>query len=235
MASNKMNNFLINNWNGRNFGKPFYQIISDFERRDLAYMYQPYFFLKRELAFTQPDQYQDAKRNDMIRHAKYYRGMWLDYVVGKEFDTLDEWAEDCGADSRDILYGVNRFHMYQRDTYTPHPSRYVTLTRLLDSLGYVCDYTFTELLEKLESKTEVPEKGQRCLVKRPDGSIVIARVMDKKFESIDPNAESEIVIRVRIDNDGNTLDYGRLSELPQDMTVYFRTTDDEFCAIKDLM
>jgi len=231
-----MDNFLSNNWNGHNFGKTFYQLMNgDALRGDVAYIYQPYFFLQRELAFTHPNQYQDAKRNGLIRHVKPYHGKWFDYVAGEEFDTLEEWAADCGGSLNDILYGVHRFHLYQRGSHQPHPSKYMTLSRLLLSLDYVSEDTFTLVLEKLESKKEVPEKGQRCLVKRPDGSIVIARVMDKKFESLEPDAESTIVIRVRIDNNGNMQEYDRLSQLPRGMTVYFRTTDDEFCAIEDLM
>jgi hypothetical protein len=227
-----MDNFLLNNWNGYNFGKSLNDI-ANYNGRDGWHTNDSYFFLERELEFKNKTQWASAKNNNLIRHVKPYNGKWLDYVVHEEFNTLAEWVADCGDSYANVLYGVNRVHLGQQP-------KFVCLAHFLEALGYVKpsiqDDTFTRVLERLGQTKALSDKGARCLVKRSDGTIVIARVIDKQLESLESsNGEPNIVISIPIDNLGNMMECSRLSHVTRGTEIYFKTTDGEFCSMNDLL
>lgn len=91
-----------------------------------------YFFFKSEMDISpHPKGYPRAQ----IRHLVPYKGRYYDYIVKKEYNTLEEWAEDNNQNTWDIVYGVNSVHNRE-------PSRrvveYITLDKLLEFLdpGY---------------------------------------------------------------------------------------------------
>lgn len=234
-----MDNFLLNNWNGYNFGRSLNDIANINGGPESWYTNDSYFFLERELEFKNRAQWQIAKNSGYIRHVKPYNGKWLDYVVHKEFNTLADWVADCGDSLANVMYGVNRVH---RTDYMNQPQKpkFVCLSHLLENLGYVKpfvqDDTFTHVLQQLGQTKALSDKGARCLVKRNDGTIVIARVTDKQFESLEPsNGQPNIVISIPIDNLGNLMECSRLSHLTRGTEVYFKTTDGVFCSINDLL
>lgn len=103
--------------------------------------YDPYFFLRKELAVTH-DTWHEAKKRGDIRHCKIYRGRFLDYVVRKEFDSFEDWMKDAGARSLDdVAYGVNRVHKmrfnYQTRVLEPGHTHWVPVQTLLTRLGYI--------------------------------------------------------------------------------------------------
>ena len=228
-----MDNFLLTNWNGYNFGKNLSEIASD-----STHAYDCYFFLTRELKYTNPREWRVAKRAGLIRHVKYYDGGWLDYIVNKQFNTLAEWVADCGDSLENVNYGVNRVHK----TYSTgelHEPQFVCLAHFLEALGYkappVVNDTFNGILKVLGATKAIPPKGQRCLLKRPDGSIIIVHVRDTQFDSLDnDDSEPNIVISIPTD-DGDMKDYARLSDIPRGNKLYFRTTENEFCSVKKLL
>ena len=80
--------------------------------------YSPYFFFASELsvpAIPHPRneenlaQYAELKKTQ-IRHCIPNRKNYVDYVAGKEYDTLEEWAVDNGKTLEDVLYGINHVH-----------------------------------------------------------------------------------------------------------------------------
>jgi hypothetical protein len=240
-----MDQFLINKWKWADFGVPF-SVVAGYTTYDYSTC-NAYFFLRKELEeVTDETSFREAQRKKTVRHCKVYRGKWLDYTIHKEFNTLAEWAADAGGCVDDILYGVN--HVYRKDGlasaragyYVSYKPKYVTLDHLLIHLGYdrkaEVNDTFTHvIMSVLKASKEVPPAGQRCLVKRSDGSIVISKVFDKKFESLDPGSPSKLVVRIPVDNSGNIREYSRLSEIPTGMTIYFYTSEGEFCPINDLV
>jgi len=131
---NNMNQFLLNKWNDVDFGAKFYQIAGTADRHEN----NAYFFLSRELTITNHDEYLEAKHEGFIRHCKPYCGRWLDYVVQKEFKTLEAWVNDCGAVLSDVLYGTNRVHQYiwREGVKVSQRPVYVQLSRLLGFLGF---------------------------------------------------------------------------------------------------
>lgn len=83
---------------------------------------QKSFFLHRELAHNK----ESARRHGVYRHCKPYKGHFLDYTVGKEFTTLEDWVADCGhASMDDVMFGFSKF-----DGYHTH----ITLDQLIDHL-----------------------------------------------------------------------------------------------------
>lgn len=114
---------------------------------DEAYRFgtaNPYLFLKRELTLI-PENWQVGKENGTIRHCKVLRnGKFFDYIVKREFNTLEEWLADAKDTMDNVMYGVNRVHTQeyvrtadgkwidQRGT-----PRYVPLKDVLAKLGYV--------------------------------------------------------------------------------------------------
>jgi len=233
-----MDNFLQNNWNGYNFGRSLNDI-ANYNGRDGWYTNDPYFFLERELAYKNKTQWQTAKNHGLIRHVKPYNGKWLDYVVHKEFNTLAEWVADCGDSLKNILYGVNRVHHTNYNTQQPQQPKFICLGQLLQALGHVensiTNDTFTHIINSLGATKAVSAKGQLCLVKRPDGTIVIARVMDKRFDALDlDDSEPNIVVSVPMNN-GTSRDYARLSDVPTGTEIYFKTIEDEFCLVNSLL
>jgi len=72
---------------------------------ELPYKTQPCFFLERELGKMARELY----ATNHYRHCKVYGGGFLDYIVKKEFKTLEDWVADCGADMSQVLFGYNKF------------------------------------------------------------------------------------------------------------------------------
>ena len=94
-----------------------------------------YFFFKSELNVSPhqstSDESYNAFKQKNIRHLIPYKGHYYDYIVNKEYDTLEEWAIDNNQNVWDIVYGVNSVHNRE-------PSRrvveYITLDKLLEFL-----------------------------------------------------------------------------------------------------
>jgi hypothetical protein len=100
------------------------------------YTSTPCFFLHRELGRTARDLYQTGH----YRHAKVYpRGGYFDYIVKKEFATLEDWVADCGSTMDNVLYGYNKFD--------GQPS-YILLSYLLNHLKPEVD-EITKFMAKL--------------------------------------------------------------------------------------
>lgn len=143
MQSKMLNSTLIDNWNA---SRNKYDVdLTIYETYAVSEMYVNghYFFLKRELEVTK-DGWAEAKWNGLIRHCKIYKGKFLDYVVHKEFNTIEEWVRDAGGQLKDVLYGENRVNKqyFKYDSKTgrampvPYVAKYVYLTDLLNVLGY---------------------------------------------------------------------------------------------------
>jgi hypothetical protein len=71
----------------------------------LPYKTAPCFFLEREIGRTARELY----ATNQYRHCKVYGERFLDYIVKKEFDTLEEWVADCGSTMDQVLFGYNKF------------------------------------------------------------------------------------------------------------------------------
>jgi hypothetical protein len=78
----------------------------------------PYFFFASELSLAGVPHprneenvaaYNELKKTQ-IRHCIPNRKNYVDYVAGKEYNTLEEWAVDNGKTLDDILYGINHIH-----------------------------------------------------------------------------------------------------------------------------
>jgi len=242
-----MNRFLINKWNNsNNFGATLGEVMGLRLKHDT---HDPYFFLRKELGYvTDEATFRAAQRNNTVRHCKPYKGVWLDYTVHKEFTTLADWAADAGGTLDDVLYGVNRVH--QRDyrasrlanKFVGQSPKYVTLQHLLNYLGYVEPLSveipmynafdrFSDIFAELEmANGPVPPQGRKCLIHKPDDTIVIGHVVDQKHFELE-NMESQI--RIVVPHDLKT--YGKLSDLPEGMKVYVRNSEGSFQSLQDLM
>ena len=126
--------------------------------------YDPYLFLKREIGVTATE-WKDAKKNGIIRHCKVIRGgKFYDYIVRKEFASIQDWLQDAGAKLEDILYGTNRIHktfaawneQTGRTEWQVGKPYYMTLMEALTPLGYkeppmveIPEYTGTKNLTDL--------------------------------------------------------------------------------------
>lgn len=145
MQSTMMNSILKSKWSE---GRSAFDVdLGDVEtyKVNSHYDFNHYLFLKRELEVT-ADNWAEAKRNGLIRHAKLYRGKFLDYVVHKQFNTIEEWVADAGGKMEDVLYGENRVkdrwvwnydYTTRQHTRVPYKAKYVELALLLQRLGYV--------------------------------------------------------------------------------------------------
>jgi hypothetical protein len=88
----------------------------------------PYFFFASELSvpavpYPRNEEnlatYAELKKTQ-IRHCIPNRKNYVDYVAGKEYNTLEEWALDNGKTLSDILYGINYVHFIdQQWAYGP--------------------------------------------------------------------------------------------------------------------
>jgi len=65
----------------------------------------PSFFLEWELTCTK----EIAIQLGIYRHCKPYKGHFLDYIVRKEYATLEDWVTDCGAQMKQIRFGYQKF------------------------------------------------------------------------------------------------------------------------------
>lgn len=238
MAIAKMNSILLNNWD------PSYDTfnrVAKYARIDYSTA-DAYLFLRKELDVDTIEKYKVAYQTGNIRHCKPYRGHWIDYTAHKEFNTLEEWVKDAGDTIENVLYGVNRIHkQYQGVSETP---KYVTLERLLEYYGYVKPLTiqipvhevldtFDDIAKELNI-SDLQAHGRICLIKKPDGMIVIGNIVDQKHYSLD-DASSQICISVPQDTPYEIKLYDRLSDMPAGMTVYFRMGDGYFHSIDEIM
>lgn len=76
------------------------------------YFHRPYFFFHRELDHESlVDEVEYARlKKDAIRHVIPYNGCYYDYIVHKEYASLNEWALDNGETLANIRYGVIKKH-----------------------------------------------------------------------------------------------------------------------------
>jgi hypothetical protein len=244
-----MDQFLINNLDNssQTFSKMAGYASTDYST------YESYFFLRRELVdATNEATFRVAQRNQKIRHCKAYGGRWLDYTVRKEFNTLAEWVADAGDTMDNVLYGVNRVHkkdyIASRNSgrVVPQTAKYVTLKHVLDYLGYVAPLSveipeynafdlFGDILKELElTNGPIPPQGQKCLVQKPDSTIVVGNVIDQKYYTLE-GTESLICINVPQQSEYDIKTYASLSDMPPGTKVYFRTKDGHFHSTQDLM
>ena len=88
----------------------------------------PYFFFASELSvpavpYPRNEEniatYAELKKTQ-IRHCIPNRKNYVDYVSGKTYNTLEEWAVDNGKTLADVLYGINYVHFIdQQWAYGP--------------------------------------------------------------------------------------------------------------------
>lgn len=98
----------------------------------------PYFFLHREVG----KELRFLADNRLLRHCKLYKDTkYYDYIVLKEFNSIEEWVHDCGGNIADVCYGFSR-----NDQYNP----FVRLNTFLNHLGPV-------MLPKLDEITELSQ------------------------------------------------------------------------------
>jgi hypothetical protein len=215
------------------------------------YTENAYFFLRRELSeVTDSQTFYRAMRNKRVRHCKPYGSRWLDYTVRKEFDTLADWVADAGDTMENVLYGVNRVHKrdssasFRTQRFVAQTAKYVTLQHALDYLGYVpplvvnipeCKAfdSFADMLAEVGVLNgPIPPQGRKCLVQKPNNTIVIGHVVDYRVDETSP---SQVCVIVPQDMQFDHKTYSRLSEMPQGTTVYFRTSDGHFHSTDALM
>lgn len=158
-------NYLLSNWdhNKGGFSIPLQALVNHPDETGQIYE-RPSFFFKWELEniLSKKDYWMARRRND-IRRATFKNGKVWDYIVNKEFETLDAWAYDCGFYADEICYGTNR-------VYKDCPPVYVTVNELMDAIQRD---QFGFLLAM-----EIGERGKKCLAMYPDGLIVEGTVYD---------------------------------------------------------
>ena len=197
--------------------------MTDYDTRDA------YIFLRKELEVDNVEKYRKAASEGKIRHCKPYRGRWLDYTAKKEFRTLEEWVADAGDTMENVLYGVNRVHKGLT-------ARYVTLKWFLKYNGYVDDEvldSFDDIMKKLEI-TDLPVHGLKCIVKKPNDIMVVARIIDEKYYELE-DRPSNVCISVPHETQYEVKVYYCLSEMPVGTTVYIRADDGCFRPINDML
>jgi hypothetical protein len=85
---------------------------------------------------------------------------------------------------------------------------------------------FTDVLRQVnmpDPLEPLPLNGTKCLVQRPDQTIVIARFMDYKFYDLEAGGVSRIFLSIPESDKFMNSMYFRLSELPQGYTVFIKT------------
>lgn len=114
-----------------------------------------YFFLQQEIdACITPANRRKHARKGIIRHLTITSdGLWYDYIVHQHYNSIFDWAEDCGSNIKDVLFGKN--HAYIPDGEII----YITLLDLLthlkgkDNWDYYLNADKDYSLEKVEQKT----------------------------------------------------------------------------------
>ena len=106
--------------------------------------HNPYFFFASELSLTGVPHprneenvaaYAELKKTQ-IRHCIPNRKNYVDYVAGKTYNTLEEWASDNGKSLGDILYGINDIHFHSnRDAWDCSQVYFITLETLMSYLS----------------------------------------------------------------------------------------------------
>lgn len=143
----------------RENGKKIVKIVSEEEAnaRELKYE-KPYFFMNQEL---EKDITKDNYMQN-LRHAVYTRdGTIYDYITGYEYDTIDEWADDCDGTVEDVMYGTNH-------TWRKSVSVAVPLTDLVD---WIDGQDYIKAAQEEEEEFWKCKKHGCCASIRPDAWI----------------------------------------------------------------
>jgi len=214
-----MNSIVMRNWDSSSSA---FSRMAGYSKVDYD-TYDSYLFLRKELEVDNIEKYRNACLEGKIRHCKPYRGRWLDYTAKKEFNTLEEWVADAGDTIENVLYGVNRVHKGLS-------ARYVTLKWFLEYNGYVeppkVQDSFDEIMKKLEI-TNLPVHGLKCIVKKPNNVMVVARMIDEKYYELE-DRQSNVCLSVPHETQYEVKIYYRLSEMPAGSTVYIQADDGCF-------
>jgi hypothetical protein len=107
-----------------------------FQNQSTAYA-RPYFFLDKELDLYNKPEYSFIREKlaGNIRHCKILHGSktFYDYIAHKEFNSLEEWAADCGSTISNVLYGINRPY----ESYIHYTTIHILINKLTaDKLVY---------------------------------------------------------------------------------------------------
>jgi hypothetical protein len=123
---------------------------------------RPYFFFNRELDYDSVvDEVEYAKlKNESIRHVVPYSGRYYDYIVRKEYESLNEWAVENGETLDNICYGVVKKH--RKNAANPIVA-WVELDKLVRYLDP--NYTETRVPNILEEFDDIV-KRLRSLIER---------------------------------------------------------------------
>lgn len=234
-----MDAILISNLDGSSLT---FSNIAGYAKRDWT-THDAYFFLRRELEVDNYEKYCKAWNEKKIRHCKPYRGHWLDYTARKEFNTLEEWVADAGDTMENVLYGVNRVHkqdaqaslMAGKFVGKPEAPKYVTLKKVLEYYGYVAPLadSFTDIA--IELKMTITQEGGKCLVKKPNNVIVIGKIIDIGYSIYSSKPNQVYIIVPQTTNNGHSIAYERMSQLPYGTSIYFRTDDGFFHPVEELL
>jgi hypothetical protein len=102
----------------------------------------PYFFFASELSvpavpYPRNEEnvaaYNELKKTQ-IRHCIPNRKNYVDYVAGKTYNTLEEWAVDNGKTLEDVLYGINYVHFIDHQCAYGSVVYYIPLDVLVDHI-----------------------------------------------------------------------------------------------------
>jgi len=102
----------------------------------------PYFFFASELSVPAVPYPRNAEniatyaelKKTQIRHCIPNRKNYVDYVSGKEYNTLEEWAADNGKTLADVLYGINYVHFIDHQWAYGPVVYYMPLDVLVDHI-----------------------------------------------------------------------------------------------------
>jgi len=117
-----------------------------------------YFFFVQEINLPLVERHTkkyDEQKKLFIRHLIPHKGKFYDYVVGKHYNTLQEWAKDNKRTINDIRYGVNDLgcNVNNVEGYTS-----VSLQALMKYLHPMC-----ELPTEQELATEVQNNNKKLV------------------------------------------------------------------------
>lgn len=130
---------------GRNIiaDSDFAKLVNPTQPNEYIQAHNPYFFFASELSLTGVPHprneenvaaYNELKKTQ-IRHCIPNRKNYVDYVAGKTYKTLEEWAAENGKSLGEILYGINDIHFHSnRDAWDCSQVYFITLETLMSYL-----------------------------------------------------------------------------------------------------
>jgi hypothetical protein len=111
------------------------------DRKIVYCIRNPYFFCSQEPTANKWKEWDLLRNEGQIRHCVPYKNGFFDYIIRKEFPSLESWFEDCrpalGIPADAVMRDSVQYGRRLKCPADRHMEKYIPLREVLEQLGHL--------------------------------------------------------------------------------------------------